>query len=322
MRKLCNNPRMPVLLVLLASALFGTTGTAQVLGLPSVDPFIVGALRLAVGGSLLGLVALLLSRFRSSDPPLPGGSMRPLVLLVLAGAVGVTAYQPTFFEGVRINGVAGGTLLALGSAPVFTGLLTWAFHRRRPPSRWFLCTSLAVIGVVLLSGLLDGPTTHVGPEGAVASLTAGASYAVYTLAVKGLLDRGWSTLRAVGAVFGTAGLVGLAEISAAGGVALDWAGLLAAGWLGVATVAVAYLLFGRGLRQLSAPTVSTTTLAEPVVATVLGVLLLGETISAPALAGAALLIVALVLLGGRATKPRPPGVPAETDVAALCMRGD
>ena len=308
---------MAILLVLLASALFGTTGTVRALGLPTVDPFVVGALRLAIGGSLLGLVALLRVRAGAGGARPPGGAFRPPVLLalVLIGAVGVAAYQPTFFTGVRLNGVAGGTLVALGSAPVFTGLLNWALQRRRPTRRWFLCTGLAVIGVALLSGLLDSGSTRVTPAGAIASLGAGVSYAVYTLAVKGLLDHGWDTLPAVGAVFGTAGLIGLGELVAVGGVSLNGLGWLAAGWLGVATVTVAYVLFGSGLRRLPAPTVSTVTLAEPVVATALGVLVLGELISPPALVGAALLVVALGLLGSRpARRTRTIAAPGPADV--------
>ena len=46
--------------------------------------------------------------------------------------------------------------------------------------------------------------------------------------------------------------------------------------LGLVTTAVAYLLFARGLRQISTAAAVTLTLAEPLVAGMLGVLLLGE----------------------------------------------
>jgi DME family drug/metabolite transporter len=289
---------VPVLWVLLASALFGTTGTAQALGLPASDPLATGALRLAIGGLLLGVGALAVRRRRqprtgARTPPTPRA-----LLLVAAGAAGVVAYQPTFFTGVRANGVAVGTLVALGSAPIFTGLAGWALSRRRPDARWFGCTLLAVAGVALLSGLPDGGAARpLGAGGLLASLVAGASYAAYTLAVKGLLDRGWTTVAAVGSVFGIAGVVGAAELAATGArpsSAPEW---LAAAWLGLMTITAAYLLFTRGLERLPAATVSTLTLAEPVVAAVLGVLLLGERMTATGLLGGVLLLVALGLLG-------------------------
>lgn len=287
---------MPVVWVLAASVLFGTTGTARQLGLAAADPVTVGALRLTVGGLLLGLIAVprLLRLHRSG-----GGASARVVLLLAVGAVGVVAYQPTFFAGVGANGVPVGTLVALGSAPVFTGLLAWALQRRRPSGRWFACTAVAVAGVVLLSGLVDGAAARaVSVPGLAASLGAGSAYAVYTLAVKGLLDRGWDTAASVGAVFGLAGAISAVELPLLGGAPPSAPGAPAAvAWLGVMTVTVAYLLFARGLQRLPAATVATVTLAEPVTAAVLGVLLLGEAMSVQALIGAGLLVLALALLG-------------------------
>ena len=295
--------RVPVVWVLLASVLFGTTGTARQLGLPDADPLTVGALRLAVGGLLLGLVAApRILRLRGRGRP-----TGRVALLLVVGAAGVVAYQPTFFAGVGANGVPVGTLVALGSAPVFTGLLAWLLQRRRPSGRWFACTAVAVAGVVLLSGLLDGPGASVSVAGLLASLGAGIAYAVYTLAVKGLLDRGWDTAASVGAVFGLAGVISLVELPLiGGGLPTGAAALPAVAWLGVMTVTAAYLLFAKGLQRMPAATVATITLAEPVTAAVLGVLLLGATMSPQALVGAGLLVVALALLGlpGRRRRDR------------------
>jgi DME family drug/metabolite transporter len=294
-----------VVWVLLASALFGTTGTVRALGLPDEDPFVVGALRVAIGGLLLGAVALLRTRRRR---PVPAGPVRwwPVIGCVAVGAAGVVAYQPTFFTGVQVGGVAVGTLIALGSAPVFTGLGGWLVLRQRPTARWWACTALALAGVVLLSGALDGAAGSLSVGGAAASLAAGASYAAYTLAVKGLLDRGWSTVAAVGAVFGAAGLLSAVELAVVGGAPLGEPGpLLGAVWLGVLTITVAYLLFARGLQRLPASTVSTLTLAEPLVAGLLGVVALHERLSPPALAGAVLLLLALALLGRRSRRGSP-----------------
>jgi DME family drug/metabolite transporter len=304
---------VPVLWVLLASALFGTTGTAQALGLPTTDPLTTGALRLAIGGVLLGLGPLALRHRRAPRGGIRAPHPRRALLLVAVGTAGVVAYQPTFFTGVRANGVAVGTLVALGSAPILTGLAGWALSRRRPDARWFGCTLLAVAGVALLSGLLDGGAARsLGAAGLLASLAAGAGYAAYTLAVKGLLDLGWPTVAAVGSVFGIAGVVGVVELLATGtwpSNGLEW---LAAAWLGVLTITAAYLLFTRGLERLPAATVATLTLAEPVVAAVLGVLLLGERMTATGLLGGVLLLLALGLLGlPRAWRMRPVPAPVE-----------
>ena len=78
-------------------------------------------------------------------------------------------------------------------------------------------------------------------------------------------------------------------------VSLD--GVVMAVWLGLAATTGAYILFGKGLTLLQPGHIATLTLAEPVVATMLGVAVLGEVISARGWIGCLLVIVALALLG-------------------------
>jgi DME family drug/metabolite transporter len=68
-------------------------------------------------------------------------------------------------------------------------------------------------------------------------------------------------------------------------------------WLGLAATTVAYLLFGVGLTVLQPGHIATLNLAEPVVATMLGLLLLSETLGLRGWVGSALVVVALALLG-------------------------
>ena len=67
-------------------------------------------------------------------------------------------------------------------------------------------------------------------------------------------------------------------------------------FLGVVPTAAAYLLFARGLRRLSAAETATLTLAEPLTAALLGVIVLSERMSAPAALGAVLILGGLLVL--------------------------
>jgi len=236
--------------------------------------------------------------------------------LLLVGALGVVAYQPLFFLGVSVNGVAVGTVVALGSAPVITGMLDWVVRRRFPGALWLVATAIAMVGVTLISGVLApgaadadaGAASAISLPGLAASVGAGASYAVYTLASKALLERGWTASGTMGSVFGLAALLSIPLLLATD---IRWLltgpGLALALWLGVVTTTVAYLLFGWGLARLPASTVSTLTLTEPLTATLLGTLVLGETLTAPAAAGLAVLAVGLMVLAGPRRR-RPPAV--------------
>ena len=63
-------------------------------------------------------------------------------------------------------------------------------------------------------------------------------------------------------------------------------------WLGIATISIAYVLFTWGLSGLTAATAATLTLGEPLTASILGIVVLGERLSL-------LAIVGLVVLGRR-----------------------
>jgi DME family drug/metabolite transporter len=67
-------------------------------------------------------------------------------------------------------------------------------------------------------------------------------------------------------------------------------------WLGLVSTAVAYLLYVRGLQRLPAATVGTLGLAEPLTATLLGLLLLSERPTPRAAFGAGLVLVGLLIL--------------------------
>ncbi|GAA2237120.1 DMT family transporter [Herbiconiux moechotypicola] len=295
---------LPVLAVLLAAVCFGTTGTAQAFAPEGATPLAIGAARILVGGAVLAIIALAARRRPPTDGPmLPRPSGRQVVL-VLVGAAGVLAYQPLFFAGTAANGVAIGTVVALGSAPVITGVLAGVLGRSLPSARWFAATAVATVGVVLISGVFDtaGPTSAgsaggTSPLGLLASVGAGGSYAVYTLASKALLDQGWTPSSAMGALFGVAAVASIPLLLVAGaGWLLTPEGIGMTLWLGLVTTAGAYLLFGWGLARLPAATVSTLTLAEPLTATLLGTLLLGEQLAPLALAGLVVLGAGLVVL--------------------------
>lgn len=292
----------PHLAVLLAAVCFGTTGTALALGPQDATSFSAGVARIVLGGALLGLVAWATGR---------GTRIRwsgRTIALTAIGAAGVLAYQPAFFLGTTSNGVAIGTVVALGSAPVMTGALEWLLTGRPPTTVWFAATLVATAGVVVLSGVFDA-ATEVSALGLLGSLGAGLSYAVYTLSGKALIEAGLTPRASMGALFGAAALLGLPMLAFA---PIGWigsaSGLATVVWLGVVATAVAYLLFGHGLRSLRASTVSTLTLAEPVTATLLGIAVLAERLSLTATLGLAVIAagIAILALGGRGAERRDP----------------
>jgi drug/metabolite transporter, DME family len=274
-------------LVLSAAVLFGTTGTAQALG-PEAAPVAVGAARIAVGAVLLALTAALLAPRAAEGVAWSRG-------WVAVAAAGVAGYQLAFFAAVDDTGVAIGTVVALGSAPALAGLLARGVDGTPLTRRWATSTALATAGVALLA--LSGAEAQVSPPGVVMALGAGASYALYTVASKRLLDAGHAPEAVMARGFGFAAIALLPVLVLADSDPL-WSGggLAMILFLGAIPTALAYVLFARGLRHLTPGETATLTLAEPLTATALGVLVLSERPGALAVAGAALVLAGLAVL--------------------------
>jgi drug/metabolite transporter, DME family len=277
-----------VVMVLLAAVLWGTTGTAQSLAPAGLSPYAVGAWRLLLASVFFAAVAARSDR-------------RALALRGHAGAVviagaAMAAYNLAFFAGVRETGVAIGTAVALGSGPIWAGVLQMLFAGRRPSGVWWLGTSLAVAGGVLLV-LGGGSAITVSPLGVALCALAGLSYAVYALVSKRLVGAAAPEIVTLW-VFGVAALIAMPLAGIAAwrlGTAWLPGGLqvLMVIYLGVVTCGVAYLLFSHALRSVSGPTAVTLALAEPVVAFTLAVAVLGERPAAAAFAGLALVLMGL-----------------------------
>jgi drug/metabolite transporter, DME family len=274
--------------ILLAAICFGTTGTAQAVG-PGASPVAVGAGRIVFGGLLLALVA------RGLRVRLPRVGT-PLIGM----AVAVAVYQLSFFAAIRLTGVAVGTVVAIGTGPAAAGVLGRLLNGERLSARWAQATALAALGVALLAG--NGGAS-VEPTGVALAVTSGVGYASYTVLSKRMLEAGEAPEGVMAAGFSGAGLLLLPVLLAAGpGFLATPGGLAMAVYLAAVPTALAYVLFSRGLRRLSSGETATLVLAEPLTASALGVVALGERPSAVAGAGALLVLAGLLVLAAPARR--------------------
>src|SRR3546814_2874147 len=90
-------------------------------------------------------------------------------------------YQLCFFGGVRLAGVAVGTVVGVGSGPVWGGLLGWGGRGERPGRRWAAATALALVGAALLATSTGTDGEQVDATGLLLALGAGLTYAAFAL---------------------------------------------------------------------------------------------------------------------------------------------
>ena len=205
----------------------------------------------------------------------------------LAVAVGsVAAYQLTFFGGVKLAGVALGTAVGIGSAPLWGGLVDGVFLGWRPSRRWLVAAAIALVGVALVAG---EPGDAENPAlGLLLAVGAGADHvaaSVFTRAAILLLPV---------LLIGDAG-----ELLTGRGAAMSL-------HLGIIATTLSYALFTRGVRDTPVSTATLLSLAEPLTAVVLGVLVVDEVLEPAAVVGVALLLAG-VSLAATASRPRRRG---------------
>jgi drug/metabolite transporter, DME family len=298
--------------ILLAACLWGTTGTAATFAPAGAGPLAVGAARIVGGGLLLFVFAL------------RGGALRSLIAsgtrarcLVVLGAAATAVYQAAFFAATSRTGVAVGTVVTIGAAPVFAGVLSLLTGlQRRPGGRWVAATVGAVVGCALL--VTSGHASGTSPAGIALALLASVCYAGYAVIASYLIGNGAEDRAVIGGIFGGAAvlLLPVLFISPVGWMATG-RGLAVAAYLAVLTTTVAYLHYARGLRTTPVTTATTLGLAEPAIAAVLGLTLLGEHLDAAGLTGLAVLALGLVSLAWPAGSQTDP----ETSAAGGRHRG-
>ncbi|SDQ37578.1 drug/metabolite transporter, DME family [Curtobacterium sp. UNCCL20] len=293
--------------VVVAAAVWGTTGTATHFA-PGVPAFVFGAVTFGLGGLVLAAVA-----GRGTARAIARRATRGWVLL---GAASLVVYAVAFYAALADAGVALGTTIAIGSSPVFAGLVEWVSDRRRVTPGWVVATLVSVVGMVVVTLARSEGS---GPEGSLAlglgsALLAGLTYALYSWAVARGMQASVVSVPGgpgaeiaardrpggrgvVGAVFGLAALP-LVVLAVVGGhqflgVAAHWPVFL---YLALVPTVLGHSLYAVGLRSVSASVATLLSLFEPVVAAVLAVVVVGEHLGVVGWVGIGLVVVGLAVL--------------------------
>ena len=225
---------------------------------------------------------------------------------VIITGVATALFQLLFFVAVVAAGVSVTTVIALGLAPALL-LVLGSVQRGRPPARAQVAiVTTAVVGLVLVSiaGGSGDETPQAAAIGILAAFGSGTAYAVSTH-VGAPLSRGDGALTVTTVTTAVAAAVLVPGGLVAGNLrgepltTTDAGSWLLMAYLGVVTMAFAYVLLYAGLRSTTSGSAVVATLLEPVTAVLIAVLLLRERPTAAVLVGTTLILVAISSLGRR-----------------------
>lgn len=265
----------------LAPASWGTTYLVTSELLPPGHPMFAALARALPAG----LLALALTR------RLPRGDWwwKSMVL----GALNIGVFFSLLF--VTAERLPGGIAATVGSVqPTIVALLAWAVLHEQL-SRWRLAWS--IVGVVGVGLVVLGPAAALDGWGLAAGLAAAAAMATgVTLSKKwGRPDDVGPTAYA-GWLLTAGGLFLLPAVALFEAVPRDVDAAAFGGyvWLGLVGGLIAYTLWFRGIGRLPVTATALLGLLSPVVATALGVVVLGESFTVAQIVGIALTLVALL----------------------------
>ncbi|WP_150690744.1 DMT family transporter [Pandoraea communis] len=271
-----------------AMAIFARAATAS-----GADIFAMLLFRFFVAAILL-LVWCRLQRVRFP-------SRRRVLGIVLMGGIGYVGQSLCFFGALQYA-QASLVALLLYLYPVFVTILAAIFlHERLTPVK---------LGALVLCSLGTALTVgggHGQPLGMVLAVASALIYSGYIVVgarlTKGVDARATAALVCLAA---TISFGAMAAVRMSQGLPLRWpAG--SGGWAALVAIAVcstviAILTFFAGLQRLGAGRASMLSTLEPVVTVLLAAVLLGETLTAPQLAGGVLILAGVVWLSARGAR--------------------
>jgi drug/metabolite transporter (DMT)-like permease len=292
--------------LLIVYLVWGSTYLAIRVGVETMPPLLMAAARNLVAGLVMFPLALrsrrALARADATVRSWPtraewvGGAIVGILLLVANGVVGVG-------EKTVPSGLAA---LLVATVPLWLLGIDAGLNHARLGLAPLAGLALGLVGVALLSGL-GGHSHGTSVVGVVTILAAAAAWALGTimagrvtlpsspaLASGMQLLCGGAVLLILGASAGEFSSLRLAEVSAR-----SW---LALAYLIVVGSIVAFSAYGIAVRTLPTATVATYAYVNPVIAVLLGALILNERLT-PAMIGGGVLIVGAVVLVVRRSPP-------------------
>ena len=293
------------LLFLLMSLIWGTTWMATKVALAAVPPIFFGAARYVL------VSAVLLVAVRGVFSLLTG---KRAALVILSGVLINVGTYALLYWGLQFiaSGVAGVVNMAMN--PVFLFGFAILFGQERAGWRHLLALLLGIAGLVILfSGKASFSGSGIELWAAAATVGASLSYSLGSVLSRPLLKDATpfqlTAAQGVVALFGMSLLSFVLEpVSAATfGALLQPAPLAGLLFMVFAGTFVAATIFLRLVREWGAPRAGLYSFVSPVVALIIGTLVLGEPLTWREVTGAAIMLIAAAI----AVWPAPDAVRPE-----------
>ncbi len=284
------------LLLILANLLWASSYTAAKFVLLDTSVIIMNALRMSISALIL-LPVLFVGRKNLHL------TRRDLPQLALLALVGFVINKMLEFGGLSLTTASDVALLISGES-IFTAVFSWLLLRERVRPLTVCALVVGFVGVYLIIERSFLPTLPTGGGiwrmvGDLLVILALSFEAFYTVRGKALLMKHPPLLitsaAIVGSVFFWIPLAGWSMLTQGWHPLslVDWLGI---GWLALGVTVIAYLSWFQGLTKIDGSVAASTLFIQPLLGTVLAVILLHDQLTTFTLVGGLLIIVSVYLI--------------------------
>jgi drug/metabolite transporter (DMT)-like permease len=283
------NRALAIIALIGANLIWGTTFVATKPMLDRIPPLTVASLRFMI--ALLVLLPLL---SRTGGKPARGSSV------ALMGFTGVFLVYFCQNLGLQYTSAANGALIH-GGIPIFTALIAASFLRERLTWTRSIGIGASLAGVATVVLMSGGSSIGVSITGDALVLGSGIALAAYFVLGRLAFPSGNSLELVAGvARYGLlflfpASLIELWVVGMSWPTLVDLLGLL---YLGAAASALAFVLWGYGLRHMEAAQATTFANLSPLVGLIVAALLLGERVTGIQIGGGLMIIAGVWIATG------------------------
>jgi len=285
-------------LIIIAGVFWGLMGlfvrSFTALGFGSAP---VAFLRLSFGTLIFALIILV------KDKKLFCIRLSRMPLFLALGVCSLSFFTVCYFKAIELMPLSTAAIL-LYTSPIWVMLMSAAFFKERITAKKLAALAMAFGGCVLVSGISGGGLSLMA---LLCGLGSGIGYALYSiLGTVALKEHEPLTVTFYAFLFGSLGcLIACGPENLVSSLAAAPVGKLI--WLipasALISAVIPYLCYTQGLKTVEAGKASIIATVEPVVATLVGIVLYREGLSLAAALGIVLVLGAIVLLNTGKKQP-------------------
>lgn len=231
--------------------------------------------------------------------------LRDIWCFIGTGALSVSFFNFCYFKTITLTSLSVAAVL-LYTAPAFVMIMSFFLFKENMTKRKVAALIVAFVGCVLVSGIVTGGG-DLNAKGILVGLGAGFGYALYSIFSRYALQRGYNsiTITFYTFLFATLCTIFLVDVSSIFNIVETNPQIGVYGAFMILFVTLfPYLCYTKGLSGMENGTASVIASVEPVMATVLGILIYKEEMTIVNAFGMILVLVSIVMLNCNGKKDR------------------